>query len=796
MNRPRAPRPLALATSFASFAPVAALALPLVAVGCEGPAPATPAAVAPVPPAIAASAAPASVAPPVLDQDFLRLYTESRGFSRGAPRSARLTPDGHAVLYLRSEARDKKQSLYEMDVATGVAKRLLAPEALDTTPEQLTAEERARRERLRITANGFTAFTMSKDGKTLVLSLSGKLYVLDRPTGTTHRLETGKGAVVDPRLSPDGTMVAYVQDDDIHVIPVAAHGAAGPAGAARALTRGGSEDRPHGLPDFAAAEELDRYRGYFWSPDSKAILYEEADASKLPHFTIADPASPERPADRVAYPRAGTINATLRFGITRVAAPFATTWVEWDRDRLVYVSDVTWDEGAPPTLTALDRLQKDESLLVVDPATGKTREVAHEHDEAWVNTGGKGVPRWMPDGSGFLWWSERDGDGRVGLVQAGKGETRWLSPAGMQVTGVLDLDPKARLAVLETTRDGLHYEVTGVSLDGGEPRTIAKIDDGRVFGSFDEAHDVFLADEGSLSGVHRLVVRSIDAASSASSAKEVPSVAATPPLPKIESLDLGPDHVHAALVRPRSYVAGARYPLIDSAYAGPHAQVVDLDARSMVFEQWMADATGAVVVSLDAKGTPGRGRAWERALAGKLGDVPLDGHVQAIQALLASHPELDPARVGVYGWSFGGYFSALAVLRRPDVYAAAVAIAPVTDWRNYDTAYTERYLGLPDASAAAYDQGSVVMAAGAPPAVPRADGRAPSLLIAHGTADDNVYFFNSLQLVDALAKAGRPFVFLPMTGQTHQMASPEAEAAVWLAAARSLQVALAPSPRP
>ena len=203
----------------------------------------------------------------------------------------------------------------------------------------------------------------------------------------------------------------------------------------------------------------------------------------------------------------------------------------------------------------------------------------------------------------------------------------------------------------------------------------------------------------------------------------------------------------------------------------------------------------------DASGTPeawvwglgpGRGRAWERVLEGKLADVPLDGHVQAIQALVAAHPEIDGSRVGVFGWSFGGYFSALAVLRRPDVYKAAVAIAPVTDWKNYDTAYTERYLGLPRDQAAAYDASSLIVAA----AVPPPPGPQPTLLIAHGTADDNVYFFNSLQLVDALAKAGRSFRFLPFMGQTHQFASAEAQAAVWSAAAQALQKGLGTAPQP
>jgi dipeptidyl-peptidase-4 len=763
--------------------PRLALLLPAV-FACEGSPPAVPAnPAAPPPPSSATALAPAAAVappPPVVDRDFLRLFTESRGFTRGAPRGATVTPDGSAVVFLRSEARDPKQSLYEMDVASGAVRVVLAPESLDSAPEHLTAEERARRERMRITASGFTAFALSKDGKTLVVTLSGKLYAVDRASGKAHVLETGKGAVIDPHLSPDGKLVAYVQDDDVHVASVDGHGKP------RALTHGGKEDRPHGLADFAASEELDRFRGFWWSPDSQSILYEEADASALEHFTIADPGHPERPADRVGYPRAGTVNAVLRFGLVNVASPGATTWIDWDREKMPYVPAVAWTEGAPPCLTVLDRLQRNEALLVVDPKTGKTREAMREHDDAWLNTEGSGQLAWLHDGSGFLWWSERDGDGRVGLFPArgagDAGSVKWLTPPGMQVIEILDVDTARRAATLETTRDGLHYEVTRVSLDGGEPTPLAKLDDGQVHGSFDESHDVFLTREASLSGVHRTMVRSIDG----KIAREVPSVAAPAPVTHVELEDVGPDHMHVALVRPHGYVQGARYPLIDSAYGGPHAQTVALDDRGMLFEQWMADATGAIVFSVDAKGTPGRGRAWERELSGKLGDVPLDGHVQAVKALALAHPEIDGARVGVYGWSFGGYFSSLAVLRRPDVYTAGVAIAPVTDWRNYDTAYTERYLGLPSDQKAAYDASSVVLAAATPPA----PGPQPTLLIAHGTADDNVYFFNSLQLVDALAKSGRSFRFLPFIGQTHQFASAEAQAAVWSAAAQALRKGL------
>jgi dipeptidyl-peptidase-4 len=215
-------------------------------------------------------------------------------------------------------------------------------------------------------------------------------------------------------------------------------------------------------------------------------------------------------------------------------------------------------------------------------------------------------------------------------------------------------------------------------------------------------------------------------------------------------------------VRPADYRPGTAYPVIVSVYGGPHSQQVTQAGRNYLLEQWLADH-GFMVVSIDGRGTPARGRAWERALKGNLIDSPLADQVEALHALGASHPELDLTRVGIYGWSFGGYFAAMATLRRPDVFRAGVAGAPVTDWRDYDTHYTERYMDLPDSNAEGYRAASTLT---------YADRLERPLLIAHGTADDNVFFLNSMKLCDALFRAGKPFEFLPLTGFTHMVPDP------------------------
>jgi dipeptidyl-peptidase 4 len=264
---------------------------------------------------------------------------------------------------------------------------------------------------------------------------------------------------------------------------------------------------------------------------------------------------------------------------------------------------------------------------------------------------------------------------------------------------------------------------------------------------------------------------------------ELPSVAQAPPfVPNVELIKIGPDDTRVSIVRPHGFVSGKKYPIIDAAYGGPGYNVVVADAFAYLRAQWIADETGAIVVGIDARGTMWRGRGWERTLAGKLGDVPLQGHADAILAIAARYPEVDAGRAGIYGWSFGGYLAAFAILNRPDVFKVAVAVAPPADWRDYDTCYTERYLGLPDDNEAAYRKASLLSVDPAKPARP--------LLIVHGTADDNVYFANSIKLVDALEKAGRPFEFMPVASATHQIAQPELAEVVWRRIAEFLRAQL------
>jgi dipeptidyl-peptidase-4 len=319
--------------------------------------------------------------------------------------------------------------------------------------------------------------------------------------------------------------------------------------------------------------------------------------------------------------------------------------------------------------------------------------------------------------------------------------------------------------VVVLTGDALTSRLERVALDGGgrHPLTVDRAEHAPVFsrdGSlYVDARTA--ADEWP----QALVVRGDGTALG-----RLPDVAEEPPFQvNLELTTAGEHGFAAALVRPRDFVAGRRYPVVLQVYGGPHSLTVKADQRQYLLHQWIADR-GAVVVCLDNRGTPRRDRAWERAIKGRLGDVPLDDQVAGLQALGARYPELDTSRVGVYGWSFGGYLAALALLRRPDVFKVAVAGAPVVDWRDYDTHYTERYLGLPDQAPDAYRAASLLTYA--------PDLQRP-LMVVHGTADDNVYFFHSLKLVDAFFRAGRQCAFVPLAGVTHQVPDPALRAQLW-----------------
>ena len=696
-----------------------------------------------------------------MTDSFPRQSARTRNFSLGAPRSFQISSDGGTIAFLRSRAgSDPVTCLWALDVASGQERLIADPAELDTGGAQEDRVEKARRERVRERAGGIVAFATDAAFTVAAFALAGHVYLADLRAGTVRRLDTGAPAA-DPRPDPAGRHIAYVSNGALRVTSIAG-------------TQGG-EDRvladPAGLPgityglaDFIAAEEMGRSRGYWWAPDSAAILVARVDETPVQHWHIADPAHPENPATDVRYPAAGTANAVVSLFV--VTLDGRLTKVDWDQQAFPYLVTASWEgdgQDVQPLVVVLSRDQREMLVLAVEPGDGATTVIRADTDPSWVDIV-HGVPARTSSGQ-IVWTADSGGAKRLLAATAEQhaaGAAAPLTPDGIQVREVLSVDGDTILFSasaddpastqlwtagpdgmrLVSPPDGVH----GGSLGGGTllltSRTLA--DSGTTVRALRAGTDGQLAEAARI-GSHA----------------EQPHL----PSPRVTlGYSAGPSRVRTAILLPSWHEPGSGpLPVLCDPYGGPHAQRVIAGYDAYLTSQWFADQGFAVVIA-DGRGTPGRGPHWDRAVTGDLASPALEDQVEALHSAAEQCGDLDLSRVAIRGWSFGGYLSALAVLRRPDVFHAAVAGAPVTDWRLYDTCYTERYLGHPDFSPQAYEQSSLLSDA---PSLTR------PLMIIHGLADDNVVVAHSLRLSSALLAAGRPHTVLPLSGVTHMAAQEE-----------------------
>jgi dipeptidyl-peptidase-4 len=674
-------------------------------------------------------------------ESFPRQSARTRGFTAGAPRLFSISPDGARVLFVRSASgTDAVGRLWSLDARTGEERLVADPTRLHEGAEELSPEERARRERMREGNAGIVGYATDRDATVAAFALSGGLYAVDLAAGADVRALDVPGPVVDPRPSPDGSRIAYVSGRSLRV--VAADGTGD-----RAIAEPGHELETCGLVDFIAAEELDRSRGYWWAPDSSTLLVERVDETPVQEWWIADPVHPERAPQPHRYPAAGTANADVSLALVRLDGGVSP--VEWDHERFPYLVDVVWQSGRNPLVVVMTRAQQDQVVLEVHPVTGATTVVAELHDDAWVDAIPGGA-QFTPHGD--LLTLRVDPATDTYRLHAGD---QWLSPAGLQVRGIVDVDESGVLVA--TAPDPMVCALALVQWDGGvEP---VGPQDGWTIGRRS-------------GGTAALVTRTLDSldvsyrVSTEQAAYDVTSHAERPAVtPTVTVIEAGEHAVRTAVLFPRDHVPGSRrLPVLLSPYGGPHHQEVVAVARLFGEDQWLADQGFCVVVA-DGRGTPGRGPAFERAVFRDYATPVLADQVAALDAVLERWPDdTDGERVGIRGWSFGGFLAALAVLRRPDRFHAGVAGAPVTVQRLYDTAYTERYLGHPDTDPEPYRICSLL---------DDAPNLSRPLLIMHGLTDDNVVVAHTLALSAALTAAGRPHQVLPLSGVTHMTPQPE-----------------------
>ncbi len=688
-----------------------------------------------------------------MTESFPRQQARTRRFTLGVPRAFQVSPDGQRVLFLRSKAGgDPVTCLWELSLASGEERLVADPRALGADEENLPPQERARRERVRETAAGIVAFSTDRGATMAVFALSGQVFSV--PLGVPDpaaRLIGTKTPALDPRVNPSGTLVAYVHEGALRVTNLA-------AGEDRVIAR--EDGVTFGLAEFVAAEEMDRTRGYWWPPNRSGLLIARVDESPVARWHIADPANPGAKPAEVAYPAAGTPNADVslllatRTGLTPGRDPGDEAGVEltpvgWDRDRFPYLVTVAWDKDLLIVVQSRDQ----KMMRLFNGLTGET--IREDSDPQWTDVIG-GVPAQLADGS--VVWTEISEDTRR-LVVAQPDELAGaepVTPAGLQVRRILGTDggdvlfqasaDPTEVGVWRYGPEGLREVATGPGVHTATAGGGTTVESSRTM---DSAGLKVSVRAGGGTG------RSTGAA--IASLAEEPNL----PLPAPHFLEAGPNQVRTAVLFPSWHQPGTPLPVLMDPYGGPAMQLVSKAASLFLPSQWFAEQGFAVIVA-DGRGTPGRGPAWDRTIAGDFATAALADQVAALEAAAKQFPDLDTSRVAMRGWSHGGYLSALAVLRRPDVFHAGIAGAPVTDWRLYDTHYTERYLGDPASNPAAYAVSSVI---DDPQRAVRTQVR--PLLIIHGLADDNVFVAHSLRLSSALLAAGYPHQVLPLSGITH-----------------------------
>ncbi len=631
-------------------------------------------------------------------------------FRHGQPRTFRVTDA--AVYFLRSTgSRDAALRLYRWDRRTGDTQEVLAGSG------EPTSAELAMRERLRETSSGITSYDVRDDR--IVASVGGQLLAWDAATGGRH--VPAAESAYDARLSPDGQWISWASAGGLHVCRWDASD--------HRILVGPDEDATWAVCDFIAAEELDRSRGYWWLPDSQGLLVQRTDESAVPIWHRSDPAHPDREPTRQRYPHAGAPNATVelwRFDLdgegSRVPLP-ESEYLATVRGGVIGLFN-----RAQTELTLCDLLGEPVGQLTQDP---------------WLDLV-PGLPRLS--GEGLLAWTDAD--------------RRRLTRDGHPLTPQ-DVHLRSYLGEI----DGVHY-VT--ACDTPAESRVGCVDDGGFrwlsdpdrYTTATVERDLIVSSEATWDRYGAQVTirdRDYSPLITVNNLAEAPQVDASPRL-----LPSGHDDIQTVVLLP-STPASEPLPILMNPYGGPHAQRVLAARSAYAGAQWLADQ-GFCVVIADGHGTPGQSPAWEHSIAGNLRDAALDDQVNALEQVIAAYPDVvDPSRVGILGWSYGGYLAALAVLQRPDVFHAAVAGAPVTEWRLYDTAYTERYLGDPRVDPAPYDHSSLL---------PLAEGLRRPLLLIHGLADDNVFAAHTLQLSSALTAAGRPHEVLPLSGVTHMTPQP------------------------
>jgi dipeptidyl-peptidase-4 len=669
------------------------------------------------------------------------------------PNTFTFSADGRQLLYLATAGADRAQHLYTLDIATGARTLLVTPPTV-VREEDLTPEEELRRQRERSLALGLTRYSRAGDGELIVFPLAGAIYAQDTAAGPLRTLVSH--AAQAPALSPDGVSVAYVRDAEVWVVPTA-------GGAPKQITRGARRaGKTHGLAEFIAQEELARQEGFWWSPDSRRIAYTEVDERHIPVYRImhqGKDTTGDRAQEDHRYPFAGQPNAIVRLGVVS-ARGGPTVWMDLGADLDIYLARVFWWPDGSLGAVILDRAQQTLDLARFDIRTGARASVLRETSDDWIN-----LPRSpltpLKDG-GFIWLSERTGFRHLYHYGPDGALVRPLTDGAWMVDEIEAVDqPGGHVYFTGNRENPTETQLYAVPLAGGAVRRVTP-EPGTHAVTLDTAHGRFVDTHSALGQPPTVTLRALaDGA--------VIHTLHTPDDPRITSLALEPPEIvtlpnrsgtllYGAIYRPPARFGPGPYPTIVHVYGGPHAQMATQSwAMTAALQIQYLRSQGFLVFRLDNRGSARRGVAFERALKHHMGTVEVDDQVDGVRWLV-EQGLADPDRVGITGWSYGGYMTLMCLARAPEVFKVGVAGAPVTAWDGYDTCYTERYMGTPATNPDGYAQSSVL------PHVAHIRGK---LLLVHGMLDENVHFRHTARLIQALARARISYDLLLLPDERH-----------------------------
>lgn len=710
------------------------------------------------------AATPALAAPPAAAPADGRLTLEA--LTGDAPLSGpsllkpKVAPDGSRVSFLRGKERDRNRlDLWAYDIASGKTARLVDADDVLPGAETLSDAEKARRERQRIAAlSGIVDYQWSPDGKRLLFPLGGELYLYDLgKTGkaAVRRLTHGEGFATDPKLSPLGGYVSFVRDRNLWVIDLA-------DGKATQLTKDGSATIGNGVAEFVADEEMDRHTGYWWAPDDTAIAFARIDETPVPVQKRYEVYPDRTDVVEQRYPAAGDRNVLVRLLVAPVGRAGAPREIDLGKEQDIYLARVDWRDAQRLTFQRQSRDQHKLELIEANLADGKQRVLQTETSKTWVPL--HNDLRFLDDGR-ILWSSERSGFEHLYLLSEDGAKATALTSGDWPVDGVLAVDEAAGQVYFGAGKDSpTDAQIYRVPLAGGAIERLSK-SDGMHAASFAKNASVYVDSWSNPNTPPQLELYRNDGsriaaliANDLSDPKHpyAPYLKAQRPLEfgTLTAAD-GNSTMHYSLIKPAGFDPAKRYPVVVYVYGGPAAQSVKR-TWAPDFNQYLAQH-GYVVFSLDNRGTPRRGAAFTGALYGRQGTVEVADQLEGVK-WLKSQPWVDGSKIGVYGWSNGGYMTLMMLAKASDQYACGAAGAPVTDWGLYDSHYTERYMGLPKNNPAGYREGRVLQ---------HLDGLTSRLLLIHGMADDNVLFTNSTVLMSALQQRGQPFELMTYPGAKH-----------------------------